>query len=140
MIVEKIDDPTGFDGSAGTLVTIVRGGYVPVGTHFHTSNVEQQQVATIRRDRGWQVLPHVHKKIRREVWHTPEVFVVKSGRLALRVFNYAGSLVRETEVRGGDVVIVHGGGHGLEFLEDTILVEVKQGPYLGRDADKEEIR
>ena len=140
MLIEQIDDPVGPDGSAGTLVTIVRGGYVPHGTNFHTGPNDQQQVATIRRSEGWQIEPHVHKKIRREVWHTPEVFVVKSGRMKLVVYNYSRFLVGSAIIKGGDVVIVHGGGHGIEFLEETILVEIKQGPYFGRDADKEEIR
>jgi len=24
-------------------------------------------------------------------------------------------------------------GHGFEFLEDTVMIEVKQGPYMGED-------
>jgi len=28
------------------------------------------------------------------------------------------------------------GGHGFEFLEDTKMIEIKQGPYAGRDNDK----
>jgi len=29
-----------------------------------------------------------------------------------------------------------GGGHGFQIKEDTVLLEIKQGPYLGAD-DKE---
>jgi hypothetical protein len=34
-------------------------------------------------------------------------------------------------------VIFLDGGHGFEVLEDTKLIEVKQGPYPGKDKDKE---
>ena len=35
----------------------------------------------------------------------------------------------------GDVVLLARGGHGFEMLEDSELIEVKQGPYAG-DKDK----
>ena len=36
----------------------------------------------------------------------------------------------------GDVILLLDGGHGFEMLEDTVLMEIKQGPYLG-ELDKE---
>ena len=35
------------------------------------------------------------------------------------------------EVGSGDVVLLLSGGHGFHLLEDTVLLEVKQGPYVG---------
>ena len=35
----------------------------------------------------------------------------------------------------GDVVLLAYGGHGFEMLEDSEMIEVKQGPYAG-DMDK----
>lgn len=139
MNMEYVDDPVGFDGSAGTLVVIVRGGWVPIGTSFHTDKGDQQQVATIRRLPGEKIQAHAHKQVQRELWFTPEVFVVKTGKMRIDVYNFKREFVKSVEARGGDVVIVRGGGHGITFLEDTIFVEVKQGPYFGRDADKEDI-
>jgi mannose-6-phosphate isomerase-like protein (cupin superfamily) len=40
------------------------------------------------------------------------------------------------ELKTGDVILLASGGHGFEFLEETELIEVKQGPYAG-DKDKE---
>jgi hypothetical protein len=31
----------------------------------------------------------------------------------------------------GDVVVLLDGGHGFRMLEDTVLLEIKQGPYSG---------
>jgi len=36
-------------------------------------------------------------------------------------------------VSAGDVVLMVGGGHGFRMLEDTLFLEVKQGPYLDRE-------
>ena len=39
------------------------------------------------------------------------------------------------ELAAGDVVLLAGGGHGFEVLEEIEMIEVKQGPYAG-DKDK----
>lgn len=31
----------------------------------------------------------------------------------------------------GDIILLVSGGHGLRCLEDTVLLEIKQGPYTG---------
>jgi hypothetical protein len=31
----------------------------------------------------------------------------------------------------GDLILLAGGGHGFRCLEDTVLMEIKQGPYTG---------
>jgi hypothetical protein len=35
------------------------------------------------------------------------------------------------DVGEGDVVVLLGGGHGFRMIEDSVLIEVKQGPYFG---------
>jgi len=35
----------------------------------------------------------------------------------------------------GDVILLATGGHGFQMLEETEMIEVKQGPYVG-DQDK----
>ena len=40
-------------------------------------------------------------------------------------------LVATRELKTGDVMLMVGGGHGFRMLEDTVLLEVKQGPYTG---------
>ena len=39
----------------------------------------------------------------------------------------------------GSVILLALGGHGLEMLEDSEIIEVKQGPYAG-DKDKERFK
>jgi hypothetical protein len=34
-------------------------------------------------------------------------------------------------LREGAVMVMLGGGHGFRIIEDTVLLEVKQGPYIG---------
>ena len=41
--------------------------------------------------------------------------------------------VATREITAGDVVLLIGGGHGFRMLENTLFLELKQGPYLGVD-------
>jgi hypothetical protein len=41
--------------------------------------------------------------------------------------------VATRELRDGDIMLMVGGGHGFRMIDDTILIEVKQGPYTGID-------
>jgi hypothetical protein len=43
------------------------------------------------------------------------------------------TLVKTSELLEGDIMLMIGGGHGFRMLEDTVFVEVKQGPYRGVD-------
>lgn len=45
-------------------------------------------------------------------------------------------LVSTRELRESDMILTVGGGHGFRMLEDTVLLEIKQGPY-DAGADKE---
>lgn len=33
----------------------------------------------------------------------------------------------------GDVILLCGGGHSFKMLEDSSMIEVKQGPYAGEN-------
>jgi hypothetical protein len=43
------------------------------------------------------------------------------------------NLVAPRELNVGDVMLMVGGGHGFRMLEDTVLLEIKQGPYTGEN-------
>ena len=47
--------------------------------------------------------------------------------------NYAFSSILEQ----GDVILLADGGHGFKMLEDSEIIEIKQGPYSG---DKDKVR
>lgn len=65
-----------------------------------------------------------------------EVVVVRSGHCQIEVYDEHKSLVATRDLYKSDVVLMVGGGHGFRINEDTVLLEIKQGPYLGAD-DKE---
>lgn len=116
-----------------TLCLIIRATLVPEKTTFLTPSTFNQQVGFIVYARGGEIQRHVHRRLERRVVGTAEVLVVRKGRCELDVYNNERELVATRELRSGDIMLMVSGGHGFRMLEDTVLLEVKQGPYPGID-------
>ena len=116
-----------------TLAYIVRASFLPERTTFLTPSDYKQQVGYIVYPAGGEVARHVHKSLERHLVGTSEVIVVRAGRCLLDVYSDERELVATRELRAGDVMLMVGGGHGFRMLEDTVLLEIKQGPYTGLD-------
>lgn len=112
---------------------VVRGSSDPERTTFLTPDEAIQQVGFVVHGAGAEVKRHYHKPVERTIVGTPEVLVVRSGRCAMDVYDDDRELVGTRELAAGDVMIMCGGGHGFRMLEDTVLLEIKQGPYFGAD-------
>ncbi len=61
---------------------------------------------------------------------------MKKGKVKVNFYNSNKEYVGSEMIASGDVILLCGGGHGFEIIEETIMIEVKQGPYMGVD-DKE---
>ena len=113
------------------LVYIVRAELSPAATTFLTPTEFTHQVGLIVYPAGGEIRRHVHKPLERRITGTSEVIIVRRGRCELDIYDDDRSLVATRELRTGDVMLMVGGGHGFRMLEDTVLLEVKQGPYTG---------
>src|SRR3954465_7175359 len=102
-------------------------------TTFLTPDEPIQQVGFVVHAAGAEVKRHYHLPLERSIVGTPEVLVVRSGRCEMDVYDDDQELVGTHELKTGDVMVMVGGGHGFRMLEDTVLLEVKQGPYYGPD-------
>jgi len=58
------------------------------------------------------------------------VLYMRKGRVRVDFYREDESYVDSREISTGDVVLLSTGGHGFEMLEESELIEVKQGPYL----------
>ena len=117
--------------SEGTLLAyIIRVKMKPEKTTFLTPSDFNLQLGFVVYPAGGSVTPHVHLPVERTIVVTCEVLVVKKGRCEIDIYNDERQLVLTRELREGDVVLTVGGGHGFRMFEDTVLMEVKQGPYV----------
>jgi len=115
------------------LAYIIRAAPMPERTTFVTPNEFKQQVGFVVYPSGGEIPRHVHRPLERHLVGTSEVLIVRRGRAEIDVYDDDKSLVATRELREGDVMLMVGGGHGFRMLEDTVFLEVKQGPYTGID-------
>jgi len=113
------------------LAYIIRAELNPEKTTFLTPPEFKQQVGYIVYPAGGEIPRHVHRPLERHLVGTSEVLVVKQGRCLIDIYNDDHELVATRELHPGDVMLMVGGGHGFRMLEDTVFLEIKQGPYTG---------
>jgi mannose-6-phosphate isomerase-like protein (cupin superfamily) len=115
------------------LAYIIRAEMAPEKTTFLTPSELNLQVGFVVYPAGGEVARHLHRPLERHIVGTSEVLVVKEGRCQMDIYDDDRRLVATRELRKGDIMLMVGGGHGFRMLEDTVLLEVKQGPYTGLD-------
>ena len=115
------------------LAYIIRGDLMPSRTTFLTPPQFKQQVGFVVYPARGEIQRHVHRPLSRHLIGTSEVLIVRRGRCEIDIYNDDRELVATRELREGDVMLMVGGGHGFHMLEDTVFLEVKQGPYTGQD-------
>jgi hypothetical protein len=118
------------------LAYIARGGAPPRETTFLTPDDCNLQVGHVVYPAGGEIARHIHLPIERHLVGSTEVLVMQQGRCEVDVYTDDRRVVATCELRVGDILIAVGGGHGFRVLEDTVLLEIKQGPYPG-GAEKE---
>jgi len=104
---------------------------------FFTPKEFSQQLGYIRHPAGHKIIPHTHKLVVREIQYTQETLLVKSGKIRADLYSDEKKYIRSEELVAGDVILLASGGHGFVFLEESELIEVKQGPYISFEVDKE---
>jgi mannose-6-phosphate isomerase-like protein (cupin superfamily) len=113
------------------LAVIVRAVHSDPGIRFFTTPEATLQVGQMLRPAGYSIAPHVHKPVAREVSYTQEVLFVRSGRVRVDFYDEQRRYLESREIAAGDVILLARGGHGFHMLENSEIVEVKQGPYVG---------
>ena len=113
------------------LCYIVRAGFEPETTTFITQPEYKQQVGFIKYGAGSVIARHTHVPLERRIVGTSEVVFVRRGSCQLEVYAEDRELVATRDVGAGDLILMVSGGHGFNVHEDTVLLEVKQGPYTG---------
>ena len=114
------------------LAYVVRADATQATTSFITGDDASFQAGFVVYPAGGSVVPHVHLPVVRTVVGTSELLLVRKGRCIVDIYGEDRALVASRELGAGDLVLSISGGHGFRMLEDTVLFEVKQGPYSGQ--------
>ena len=110
-----------------------------VDKRFFSYPADTIQVGSLFFPKNSSVAPHIHKQ--KEPSTNPmEVLMVLRGKVSADIYDNNKQIVTGIELKMGDILIQKCGGHGFKFNSKTVLLEIKQGPYYGRDSDKELIK
>jgi hypothetical protein len=112
------------------LAIIIRAASTAPAIEFLTAESDTFQLGRMRRPKDYVIAPHVHRSVERRVVGTPEVLFVKKGKVRIDFFSEDKTYLQSRVVASGDVILLAAGGHGFKMLEESELIEVKQGPYL----------
>lgn len=113
------------------LAILVSGAHRPGVSEFVTPDTYKQQLGFIVYPAGGRIRAHRHKEVARQIQGMSEVLVVRQGRCEATLYGDSDRIVAVRELKQGDVIVLVNGGHGFRMIEDTVLLEVKQGPYAG---------
>jgi len=117
------------------LSIIIKGNFQKDGIEFFTPDDFSQQLAYMKRPKGYIIKPHIHNIVERKVEYTQEVLFIKRGKVRVDFYDEDRNYLKSVILDEGDVILLAHGGHVFEMIEETEIIEVKQGPYAG-DMDK----
>lgn len=133
MTVERIEHN-------GQLMAIVlRGGSEGEGVTFVSPPSASLQVGALVHRAGARIKAHVHKPVARTITGTMEVLHIESGEVEAEFYDDHGSRIESAKLGPCDTILLMAGGHGFNVRKDSRIIEVKQGPYLGANQDKERL-
>jgi len=115
------------------IALIIKADYDAEGLHFFTPNNLSQQIAYMKHPKDKVIAPHVHNLVTRQVLYTQEVLLVRRGSVEVTLYNGQKEFLTSRVLGTGDLILLCGGGHSLRMIEETSMIEVKQGPYAGEN-------
>lgn len=119
------------------LAIVVRAGFAEPGTTPFTDEALPLQMSIMNKQNGEVVGPHIHPPVEAEPRgeFRQEMLHVVAGSVEVGVHSRSGELIETVLLRTRDTILLTE-GHSTRFLEETKVLEIKQGPYPGKDSDK----
>lgn len=107
-------------------------------TNFITPNDFLLQIGHLVFPKDYMTKKHRHAVIPRKILYTAEVLIILSGKLEYTISDYKQSkkILTMGIANAREVLILGKVGHSFRSKVKSEIIEVKQGPYLGR-LDKE---
>ena len=118
------------------LAIVLRNEFDAEGVHFFTAAENPLQLGLHKHKKGATLKPHVHLNTVKTIDSIQEMLHVEYGKVEVDFYSDEGVQIGSTTLRMGDTILLMSGGHGFRMLEDSKIVEIKQGPYGGTEEDK----
>ena len=98
------------------------------------------QVNARKFEKGTFIKPHKHLKRDSKITLTQECWIIFKGIVCADIYDIDDNFYKKVTLKAGDCIVFFNGGHSLKVEEDnSIMYEIKNGPYLGIEKDKTSI-
>lgn len=107
------------------------------GLSFFSEDGDFIQVGGWKYNSGKRLHAHNHNCVERKIDRTQEFIFVIKGSLKAFIYDDYDKPLEELYLMANEGLICFSGGHGYEILDDdTVVIEVKNGPYHGAETDR----
>lgn len=120
--------------------TIVKPNMSNEGLNFVTNDQKSLQVGIWNYEKGKNLEPHFHNTYDRNADITSESVFITKGKILIKVYTKNLELVIEETLQAGEMIIQFYGVHEYIMLEDSIVIETKNGPYSGPEKDRTRVQ
>ena len=112
------------------MAMIIYAGKIDPGVHFYVENESSLQAGKQLRLKGEQIRPHRHMPVKVQREETlKEVLYIEKGKVKINFYDDRWEEIDSRILNKGDMILLIKGGHGFEVLEETAMIEIKEGPY-----------
>ena len=109
---------------------------MPEGLDFLTNDESFIQVGTWNYKKDKILDAHFHNYFDRSSYRTQEVVYVLQGKIKCNLYEEDATYIDSAIVESGMIIVQYQGVHEYEMIEDSRVLEVKNGPYHGPDKDR----
>ena len=113
------------------IATIIRRDFMPDETTFISPDGYYQQLGFVVYPKDGVVARHSHLPLQRHLVGTPETLMIRKGSAEVELYAMDKSFLGTWMLEEGDMIQLVSGGHCFKCKENTIFLEIKQGPYTG---------
>ena len=113
------------------IAIVIRSGLEEKPLKFVSPNNFPLQVGVHNRERGTYIKPHEHPPYKNISIPSQEAFYIIRGKIEVELFENKKSFTKIV-LNQGDSILINT-AHALKLLEDTKMIEFKQGPYRDKD-------
>ncbi len=129
--IERIEDK-------GELLALIARSYFKANNlDFITENHHSFQIGFHNKKKGSRARAHFSLPFKELKNLIPnKIYYVKNGNIGVDIYDNNNKKVIYVTLNEGDLIVFISGAHGVDFLKDSEVIEIKQGPYRGVDIEK----
>ncbi len=118
------------------VATIVKPLDASDGLSFVTDDEKFLQLGIWNYKKNTQLDNHFHNEFERKSYKTNEFVFVLKGEIECNLYTEEGEFIERVLIKESEGIIQHNYAHEYKMLEDSIILESKNGPFMGVEKDK----